>query len=983
MTLQFSFTPLASGGEVRLSEQKMFGRRPIAPSNWPEPENQALAPALRLVARLMASGRASISSDAVVVSTSDLVEAPGSVLGMLGLPQVAPLSLGLSLRSRIESTDGYIETRWRDTNFRDVTPIRTGLIVRFAGQDGRLSPSLAAMVEAVESYNASMGGAPETRLAHWAAVQDQLESLAGSPIEADRLLRNFRIYQAGAFALDVRETQAGAEFDPIPMARALRPSLADDTASPESGADPEEELRDAEDHALLPPELQRQFQRAFNSDGLGTRPAYILARSTYLLVEPELRNALDVVKVAQRAPAAERRSFVRNPRSALAAALPEAGEAIGTLFVETRQYSERVVGLGLWQKPVLDWIRKQGTGWLPETFHFKIGEKSLPLTAESLERLGARFDQAVVENELSFPFEGHTISVQEAASAFAHLRDEGPNAQEPASNDTEDRPVRDASVLLIEENIESSEFQRSIRPRPLLAQKLFPSDTVRTLPKPHQVDGFGWLVDCWVAGLPGALLADDMGLGKTMQALAFLVWVRENLQLAGERARGLTGPVLIVAPTALLRNWQKEAATHLGSDALGTCVELFGRGLSRLKRPGEPPEDAIDVDTLRDADWILTTYETLANYHRAFARVGFSVTVFDEMQKIKAPDTINTHAAKTINADFVLGMTGTPIENRIEDLWCIMDRVAPGFLGALKPFSKQYGDGDAQALAELKAKLDGRVEGAPPIMLRRMKGDHLRGLPERHFKIYDSPTMPQAQADAYQTIVQAAKGAAGKKVDMLRTIHALRGISLHPFGAAEVDPYQQASAVEWIEQSARLKQVVEVLRDIRSRHEKALVFIEDRAIQAAFAAVAASQLNLKSEPEIINGETGADERQAIVDRFQSRPPGFDLLVLSPKAAGIGLTITAANHVIHLSRWWNPAVEDQCNDRVFRIGQNKPVTVHIPMAIHPGYDHDSFDVKLHALLERKRTLSRDMLAPPVSDGDATELFAQTVGASVEH
>src|SRR5690606_3161876 len=162
--------------------------------------------------------------------------------------------------------------------------------------------------------------------------------------------------------------------------------------------------------------------------------------------------------------------------------------------------------------------------------------------------------------------------------------------------------------------------------------------------------------------------------------------------------------------------------------------------------------------------------------------------------------------------------------------------------------------------------------------------------------------------------------------------------------------------------------------------EKALVFIEDRAVQTVFAAVAAAHFNLPAEPDIINGETPGDRRQRIVDRFQSLPPGFAVLVLSPKAAGVGLTITAANHVIHLSRWWNPAVEDQCNDRVYRIGQEKPVTVHVPLAIHPTFNEASFDHKLDDLLERKRALSRDMLMPPVSESDAESLFGDTVAAA---
>jgi hypothetical protein len=981
MTFQFTFSAIADGGEIRLSEQKLFGRRTIPPAQWPEAGDQTIAPALRLIRKLMMSGKAWIQDDSVSIPTSNLVDAPGSVLTMLGLPPVAPLSLSLSLRGRIEAADGQIGMRWTDDTFREVTPTRKGLVVRFAGREGRLTPRLTEMLDAIDGYNDSLGADAGVRLQGWATVQTQLESLAGGPIDADNILKSYRIYQTGSFALDVRETPDGIEIDPIPMSRGMRPSLADETPAPENGADAEDDIRDSLEHALLPPELQRQFQKAFNEDGLATRPAYVLGRSTYLVMDPEVQSALDVLKRAQRAPLVERRAFVRNPRAALVAAMPETGEAVGTLFVETRQYSERVVGLGLWQKPVLEWIKKQSAGWLPETFQLLIGDQTLKMTAEGFERLGANFDKAVADEQKTFPFDGHVISVDAAAVALERIREGGFVADASTEVVAKDQPTPDPNVLLIEENIESSEFQRSIRPRPLFAQKLFPSDFVVTVPKPHQIDGFGWLVDAWTAGLPGTLLADDMGLGKTMQALAFLVWVRQNLRLAADRGRELTGPILIVAPTALLRNWQKEAATHLAPEALGVCVEVFGSGLTKLKRSGQPPEDAIDVNALRDADWILTTYETLANYHRAFARVGFSVAVFDEMQKIKAPDTINTHAAKTMNADFVLGMTGTPIENRIEDLWCIMDRVAPGFLGALKPFSKMYGDNDAEGLKQLKAKLDAGGDGMPAIMLRRMKHDHLRGLPERKFQVYGEPAMPPVQAAAYQAIVEGASvGAGGRKLEMLKTVHALRGISLHPLGGASVDPYDATSATEWINQSARLKQVIDILSGIQATGEKALVFIEDRAIQAAFAAVAAAQLRLDREPDIINGETAADERQAIVDRFQSRPKGFDLLVLSPKAAGIGLTITAANHVIHLSRWWNPAVEDQCNDRVFRIGQDKPVTVHIPMAVHPTYGDDSFDIKLNALLERKRTLSRDMLAPPVSDSDASELFGQTVGAS---
>lgn len=136
--------------------------------------------------------------------------------------------------------------------------------------------------------------------------------------------------------------------------------------------------------------------------------------------------------------------------------------------------------------------------------------------------------------------------------------------------------------------------------------------------------------------------------------------------------------------------------------------------------------------------------------------------------------------------------------------------------------------------------------------------------------------------------------------------------------------------------------------------------------------------DLPKTPAIINGSVAGGDRQNIVDRFQEGPPGFDLLVLSPKAAGVGLTITAANHVLHLSRWWNPAVEDQCNDRAYRIGATRDVIVHIPLAIHPDYGDQSFDVKLNSLLDRKRALSRDMLCAPESDSDVGTLFGGVTG-----
>ena len=966
------------GVAISLITRRMLGTRPTPLDQWNAPGAAPEAP-LRYLNRLIADGSVQTDSTSIFVPNSVLVDVPGSLARQIGLPETTNLALGLKLVGRVETPDGLIALDWTDGNGRRVTPTRRGLFVASSSGETRLTGPLFRIVEAVEGYNSTRGQTMEQRLPRWAIVQGELEKLTGDTFKAETLLKSFRIRQAGAFALDIRQALDGPVFDVVLMSASKRASLDDLTASPEGGLPDidEGDLKDNGADALLPPIEQREFVATFSSHVSPTGPAYIVGRNSYLVIEPDLRRVLDVVKRMQRSDGATRKAFLRNPRSAIAEALPDAGEELGTIFVETQQYSERVKGLGIWNKPKLDWLIRKPNGWLPERFILQLGDRAVEMDEGSLQDLATALQTAQSKAETSITYRGETFSVDEVESAIGDL---GESEMPPPTFDRQAEvaaSVKDGNVLLLDDNVDEAAYVATWHERQLFAQKLFPEDLLKSSPMLHQRAGFGWLVDAWIAGMPGALLADDMGLGKTMQALAFLAWFRSNRAAGGARADKFSGPILIVAPTALLKNWQKEADIHLTPDALGYCIEVFGSGLKRLKvKLPSSPEDALQVELLRSADWILTTYETLATYHRAFARVAYSVVIFDEMQKIKAPDTINTHAAKVINADFVLGMTGTPIENRIEDIWCVMDRVAPGHLGGLKAFSATYGSEDETQLKALKAKLDQPTGKTPAMMLRRMKTDHLKGLPERTIETYRVP-MPQAQADAYRQVVLAAKGAGRTKGDMLKTIHALRGVSLHPHGAEAFDPYSAPEAAAWVASSARVSKVISILESIRDSGEKALVFIEDRAVQSAFAAVVANHFKLRAEPDIINGELAGDRRQDVVDRFQALPAGFAVLVLSPKAAGIGLTITAANHVIHLSRWWNPAVEDQCNDRCYRIGQQRKVTVHIPLAEHPDFADSSFDIRLDQLLARKRSLSRDMLAPPVSEGDVASLFEDAI------
>jgi hypothetical protein len=988
--MSFRCIPQHNGALIEFEQRGLLGKKAIPYQQWSY-KVAASDHGFRFLSHAVAAGDLVPSGDSVFAKPEFILSLSATQADMLRVPKLVGLSVSLSMRGRIENSDSTLLLNWQDQNSRPITPDFHGPFLRVGGDWARLSRPLYDIHIAARDYNNSAGQPFAERLPFWQQVQDKLKTYLGNDVQADKFVGSLTIYQAGAFGLDVRETTQGTDFLPVLMSRTVEPELGevdDGNDAPETDGDDaaawasDSDRRSNDADALLPPILQDTFYKQALSRPGRTEAAYVVGHNTYLLLEPALRTALDVVKQMRGASAETRREFLKNPRTRIAAALGDDGDALASgLFVETAQYSDRIEGLGLWQKPSLPWITKKSNQWLPENFVVRIGSKTLNATPDKIEELHVLCDQAEQDRSDEINFEQELYPTTDVRRMLTSLDEDGvpyfgePQGERPPREDT------DNDVLIIRQNLEELDFQSRLEKRSNLIPDGFPTQSINgTQPKQHQLQGFEWLRNCWTQGWPGALLADDMGLGKTFQALAFLAWIRDNMAARRGAYRALQGPILIVAPTALLDNWKKEASIHLKPNKLGSCAEAFGYGLKALKTRksvGWTEEDALDVAYMRQADWILTTYETLALYHRSFARIAYSIAIFDEMQKVKSPDSINSHTAKTMNIDFVLGMTGTPIENRLEDLWCIMDRIAPGYLGDLKSFSNTYGDEDPQALAELKAKMDRPQGNAPAIMLRRMKDDVAKDLPAKHIKPY-SVAMPASQARAYDDAVAAAKAGSKTRKSMLETLHLLRGISLHPDRAGEANAYDAAWRMSWINSSARVQKSITLLEDIRGRSEKALVFLEDRAMQQTFAAAIAEHLNLPARPPIINGTMVGQQRQEIVDAFQKAPTGFDILILSPKAAGIGLTITAANHVIHLSRWWNPAVEDQCNDRAFRIGQTKDVTIHLPMAIHPTHGAGSFDQKLHDLLERKRSLSRDMLAPPTSEKDVEGLFADVVG-----
>ena len=482
--------------------------------------------------------------------------------------------------------------------------------------------------------------------------------------------------------------------------------------------------------------------------------------------------------------------------------------------------------------------------------------------------------------------------------------------------------------------------------------------------KPHQFIGVAWLQHLWTLTpeVRGCVFADDMGLGKTLQLLTFILWQHETQANAA--------PTLVVAPVSLLENWANEIRKFfkpgirvltLYGDALKSVrmpknaidQELVAKGLTKFLRP----------DWLGDAQIVLTTYETLRDLEFSLARAHWGIMVCDEAQRIKTPNAMVTKAAKKQNAMFRVACTGTPVENRLTDLWCLFDFVQPGLLGAPTAFERTYSRPIEAKTDEQRSSLDQLRKLIEPQILRRMKDE----VADLEPKIMDphcgelalSPLQSALYGRAienYRKKIAELKGANGA-IAVLSQLHALRSICAHPVeaGISQLPPLN-----EFNKRSPKMRWLIGALEGIRAKDEKVIIFTEFREIQRALQRYVGERFGLAVT--VINGDTstqaGSDKScQVRIDAFQASA-GFNVIILSTTAVGFGVNVQAANHVIHFTRSWNPAKEDQATDRAYRIGQTKPVTVYCPTVVSDKFV--SFEAKLDQLLRAKRELARDML-----------------------
>jgi superfamily II DNA or RNA helicase len=451
-----------------------------------------------------------------------------------------------------------------------------------------------------------------------------------------------------------------------------------------------------------------------------------------------------------------------------------------------------------------------------------------------------------------------------------------------------------------------------------------PRSLLATL-RPYQERGLSWLVTMGSLGL-GACLADDMGLGKTMQLLAFLLRRKDE-------ARRDARPALLIAPTSVVGNWEREV------ERFAPSLELVRHyGASRAKSASDIPK--------KPGTLVVTTYGLLRRDAELLSGIDWSVAALDEAQNIKNASSATARAARALRASHRFALTGTPVENRLAELWSILEFANPGLLGPLEAFRRdfalpieRYGNDDAAARLR-------RIVG--PFILRRLKSDPtiIQDLPPKN-EMKVVCTLTREQATLYKAVVDEelrrieSSDGIERRGRVLALLMFTKQICNHPAQyLGESGPLPK--------RSGKLARTTEMLEEAVAAGDKALVFTQFREMGDKLAQHFSA--NLGCEVVFLHGGTPKKARDEMVRRFQEEPHGPRIFVLSVKAGGTGLNLTAANHVFHFDRWWNPAVEDQATDRAYRIGQKRAVQVH--KLVCAG----TVEEKIDRLLDQKRDLA---------------------------
>ena len=465
-------------------------------------------------------------------------------------------------------------------------------------------------------------------------------------------------------------------------------------------------------------------------------------------------------------------------------------------------------------------------------------------------------------------------------------------------------------------------------------------NTLQANLRKYQQRGFIWNINNLLNGF-GSILADDMGLGKTIQTITTLLYLKENNYIENN--------ILIVVPTSLLTNWANE-------------LDRFAPSLSYFAFYGAKR-------VMKKADIILTTYDLIRRDVMIFKdtkKFKIDCLIIDEAQKIKNPDTNITKAIKSLKAKYKIALSGTPVENNLSELWSIFDFTLPKYLKTLKDFSKNYAK-DIEIKKDIN-KIEKLKKITAPFMLRRLKTDKniISDLPDKII-IDEYTTMTKEQASLYQSVIddtmEQLDDSRAKGV-VFKLIISLKQICNHP---RNFDKISDSS----VSKSGKAQLLVNLLDNIILQDEKVLIFTQYTQMADILEDIIKKEL--LTIPLILKGSMTQKKRDEAVELFQNDNK-YKIFILSLKAGGVGLNLTAANHVIHYDLWFNPAVENQATDRAFRIGQTKKVTVHRFIT------KNSFEEKIDKMIKAKQELSNlsvnigENWLKDMDKDDIKELFA---------
>jgi SNF2 family DNA or RNA helicase len=887
-------------------------------------------PRALLLQELLENGLAQKENEKVFIPHEEICRLPSIDQKILELPDPYPFDIRIDASGMLHESDmqlvlGFYEYNHGNQLFGECT----GCILTLEDRtEYLLSPEQYRLSEAVEEFNAIRDRDFPTSLTKFSEIK-QLSKKSAAIL--DSYLEAENIFVPEKIGLKLSKTEDG-NLEILPEIEPLDKS-----------------------------NIQRQFETKFDT-ARNVRQSYTIKdeKNNRLRIpfSKKQQDELRKIKEYRRVDGKEKEKILKKPQ-----------EIFDPDVIDLDNFSDRVIKIGLYKPRYFPFISPYKSEWIPGIIIDSGNKKRKVLVPdkEELKDLQDAHEKADSEGSENVEWKGEKIPINNTKELIDLSKEQFKNLKSPV-----EKTIDEKKVLIIEDNLYEDKYQRH-KKQPVPVPETF----IHNFKKPpalkrevrlykYQQEGIAWMESLSEdKKYPGGLLADDMGLGKTLQVLSFIDW--HNATQNEEKK-----PYLIVAPVTLLENWQAEFRNFFNSDIEMSSV--YGSG-----------NNQITLDNLKRHAIFLTNYESVRIKKNPFifGQIDWAVVVLDEAQKIKTPGTLVTNAIKALKADFKIAATGTPVENSMVDLWCITDFVVPGLLGSAKNFSKQYQKPirkniSDDELNQLGQKLRSHLG---LYFKRRLKKDVLVDLPKKIEQRKES-IMPDYQRNTYLNAIQ--QGQAADRNEILSTITKLKKISDHPY-LIEYN-YQDIPSQELIETSAKLQTTIKILKQIKGKEEKAIIFAEFRKTQAILQKVVKHVFDLK-HVSIINGEMAArkgrrsqkETRQEAIDRFQ-KEAGFNVIIMSPVAAGLGLNVTGANHVIHYSRYWNPAKESQATDRAHRIGQNKNVFVYYPISVLN--ECKTFDVIIDNLLQQKRHLADAAMFPSAISEVNKEDFSEELSLSME-